>query len=163
MYDGNEFVSVKDQTLEEVAQKEGWSRSYISHYLSMSFLDIRLKQFIEIRSADAMPIEYTIAYCALIKGLFYDLETVEKYLRLTNSINDIKQTKESIRKNGWDSEVYQNNIQDLCFELIQDAKKGLNPQEEQNLEPLIKLIENRSHIYKETNYELRIENEELHR
>lgn len=163
MYDGNEFVSVKDQTLEEVAQKEGWSRSYISHYLSMSFLDIRLKQFIEIRSADAMPIEYTIAYCALIKGLFYDLETVEKYLRLTNSINDIKQTKANIRKNGWDSEVYQNNIQDLCFELIQDAKKGLNPQEEQNLEPLIKLIENRSHIYKETNYELRIENEELHR
>lgn len=110
-----------------------------------------------------MPIEYTIAYCALIKGLFYDLETVEKYLRLTNSINDIKQTKANIRKNGWDSEVYQNNIQDLCFELIQDAKKGLNPQEVQDLEPLIKLIENRSHIYKETNYELRIENEELHR
>lgn len=45
-----------------------------------------------------MPIEYTIAYCALIKGLFYDLETVEKYLRLTNSINDIKQTKANIRK-----------------------------------------------------------------
>ena len=42
-------------------------------------------------------------------------------------------------------------------------KNGLPLQEVQDLEPLIKLIENRSHIYKETNYELRIENEELHR
>ncbi len=163
MYDGSEFVSVGHQTLEEVAQKEGWSRSYISHYLSMSFLDIRLKQFIEIRSADAMPIEYTIAYCALIKGLFYELETVEKYSKLTNSIHDIKQTKENIRKDGWNSQIYQKNIQDLCFELIQDAKKGLSLQEIQNLEPFIKLIENKSHIYKEINYELHIKNEELHR
>lgn len=162
MYDGKQFVSVKDQTLEEVAQKEGWSRSYISHYLSMSFLDIRLKQFIEIRSADTMPIEYTIAYCALIKGLFYNLETVEKYAKLTCSINDIKQAKDTIRNHGWNSQVYQRKIQDLCFELIQDAKKSLNEQEVQNLEPLIGLIENRSHVYKETNYELHIENEELY-
>lgn len=162
MYDGNRFVSVENQTLEEVAQKEGWSKTYISHYLSMSFLDIRLKQFIEIRSGDAMPIEYTIAYCALIKGLFYNLKTVEKYAALVNSIDDIKQVKKEIRNHGWNSLVYRKNIQDLCYELIDDAKAGLDLQEVQYLEPLKKLIENKSHVYKEINYELHIKIEELY-
>ena len=65
-------------------------------------------------------------------------------------------------KNGCIAKVYQNNIQDLCFELIQDAKKVYLTGRTLFL-PLIKLIENRFHIYKETNYELPIENEELHR
>ena len=45
---------------------------YIFAGLSMFFFDVRLKHYVEIRMADSMPIEYSIAYAALIKGLFYD-------------------------------------------------------------------------------------------
>ncbi|MFR1638871.1 MAG: hypothetical protein ACLSVD_06610 [Eggerthellaceae bacterium] len=47
------------------------TRAEVEHAVSMFFTDVRLKTYIEIRPADAMPIPYVIAYAALIKGLFY--------------------------------------------------------------------------------------------
>lgn len=37
----------------------------------MTFLDVRLKHYLEIRGADSMPFGYVMAYLALIKGIFF--------------------------------------------------------------------------------------------
>ena len=64
------YLSVQDKTCREVAKEYGWSDQAIAHYLSMVFPNIRTKNFIEIRSADSMPLNETMAYCAFLKGLF---------------------------------------------------------------------------------------------
>lgn len=154
MYDGKNFTSTNDKKLKKVASEYGWSDDYIAHYLSMSFLDIRLKRFIEIRSADSMPIDYTIAYCALIKGLFYKNDNLEKYSTLADSIGSILKIKDEIRRNDWNAEVFDKSISDFCLELLEDSKQGLNQNEWNDLKPLEKLVKNKTHVFKENNYEL---------
>ncbi len=146
MNDHGDFIDVKDQTCAQVAQKYGYGKDQIAHYLSMLFLDVRLKQFIEIRSADSMPAVYTQAYCAFIKGLFYRSENVDKYSCLTDSIESIKQTKESLRKDRYDAKVYGKSVVDLLRTMIEDAKKGLSEKEKAYLFPIEELIEKKSFI-----------------
>lgn len=153
MNDDNNFIAT-DKKLKEVADEYGWSKAYISHYLSMSFLDIRLKQFIEIRSADSMPINYTVAYCALIKGLFYNEDNIEKYSQLTDSIQSILDAKNAIRAHDWDSNIYGLSIYDFCLNLLKDAECGLKKDEIEKMDVLESMIKHKSHVFKEDNYEL---------
>lgn len=154
MHDGQNFLDVGQKTCKEVADEYGWDEKYIPHYLSMSFLDVRLKQFIEIRSADSMPIDYTVAYCALIKGLFYNEENIEKYSKLVNTKEAILSAKDSIRKHDWDANVYGEDIYAFCINLICDAKKGLNEKESYYLTWIENLVLKKTHIFKEIGYEL---------
>lgn len=50
----------------------------IEHLLSMVWPDVRLKRFVEIRPADALPERFMAAYAALIKGLFSSGETLSR-------------------------------------------------------------------------------------
>ena len=60
-----------DRTFGDIYAARTMTRAEVEHAVSMFFTDVRLKTYIEIRPADAMPIPYVIAYAALIKGLFY--------------------------------------------------------------------------------------------
>ena len=146
MNDHGNFIDVKDQTCAQVAGIYGYGKTEIAHYLSMLFLDVRLKQFIEIRSADSMPPIYTQAYCALVKGLFYKQENIDTYSSLTNSIEDILQAKEALRKDCYDAIVYGKPVFDLLKEMISDAKKGLTEKEKSYLLPLEELVDTKSLI-----------------
>lgn len=146
MNDHGNFIDVKDQTCAQVAGIYGYGKTEIAHYLSMLFLDVRLKQFIEIRSADSMPPIYTQAYCALVKGLFYQQENIETYSSLTHSIETILQAKEALRKDRYDAIVYGKPVQNLLKEMIFDAKKGLTEKEKSYLLPLEELVNTKSLI-----------------
>lgn len=50
----------------------------IEHLLSMVWPDVRLKRFVEIRPADALPERSMAAYAALIKGLFSSGEILSR-------------------------------------------------------------------------------------
>ena len=63
---------VADQTFDEVYADREMSGREIEHALSMVWPDARLKNFVEIRPADAMPIEYCLSYTALVRALFYE-------------------------------------------------------------------------------------------
>ena len=43
----------------------------VEHLLSMFWPDARLKRYVEVRPADALPLEPAMGYVALLKGLFY--------------------------------------------------------------------------------------------
>ena len=43
----------------------------VEHLISMFWPDVRLKQFVEIRPADSLPLPQVLGYTALVKGLFY--------------------------------------------------------------------------------------------
>ncbi len=117
----------------------------IEHAISMVFPDVRLKQYIEIRPADAMPIAYVIAYAALIKGLFYPPESLNMLDELFGDVlrRDIDSAKEEIMAYGYNAIVYGCNVTDLCDGLINIASLGLSNAEKHYLDPLAILVESR--------------------
>lgn len=146
MNDQGQFIDTQEKTCEEVAQIYGYEDPAIAHYLSMVFWNVRLKQFIEIRSADSMPAIYTQAYCALIKGLFYREESIQKYSTLTMRIPEILEAVDHLRKDGYRAKVYGCCVQTLLLEMFSDAKKGLEPKEQAYLAPLEDLVLSQSHV-----------------
>lgn len=75
-----------EDTIRKQCEKFEFSTDEIAHLLSMVFPMIRLKQYLEIRIADSMPIDAVCCYGILLKGLFSDPQ---------DSLNVLNEVKES--------------------------------------------------------------------
>ena len=121
----------------------------IEHALSMVFTDVRLKNYIEIRPADSMPIDYVISYAALIKAIFYSNDNIKTLQSLFNNVDSKKynQTKENLIKDGYNAHVYSLPVTDICdliCKLATTSKSGLLDSEKHLLSPLLNLIKQRT-------------------
>ena len=113
----------------------------------MAFPDVRAKKFLEIRSADSMPLEYTIAYCAMIKGLLYSDEGLyyskikikEKKLQ----DQDIRDTEKNLMQYGWDGVIYGDPVKKAVDKMIIIAENNLNSDEKEYLEYLRYIADHR--------------------
>ena len=88
---------------------EGRDPRNIDHIISMGFFHFRVKNYIEIRVADAVPIRKALGYVALIKGIVYSdsaLALLEYELRNVSGAADIQAAVESIEKDGFDAVIY---------------------------------------------------------
>jgi glutamate--cysteine ligase len=117
----------------------------IEHILSLFFYDVRLKTYVEIRAADSLPIEYALAYSALIKGIFYNESAL---LTLSQSLEgfdatDIADAKEALRYDGFDAIVYGRSAEQWLDELMFIANDFLSESERIYLEPLAKAVAQR--------------------
>lgn len=79
-----------------------YSDAQLQHVMTMLFPDVRLKHFIEVRMADAMPYPYNIGYVELIKILAYDQAILDDYVAWAQTISygDIAQLKADIVTQG---------------------------------------------------------------
>ena len=68
---GPSLRSVAGLTAEQAYADAPMTKADIEHLGSMFWPDVRLKNFVEIRPADSLPLDLMAAYTALIKGLFY--------------------------------------------------------------------------------------------
>ena len=57
-----------ERTFGEIYAERTMTRAEVEHAVSMFFNDVRLKTYIEIRPADAMPVPYVVAYAVLPRG-----------------------------------------------------------------------------------------------
>lgn len=137
---------LSEQTFGEIFANERMSTTDIEHALSVFFTDVRLKKYIEIRPADAMPIGCVIAFAALVKGLFYDEGSLEALERLFSDVRaeDIMSAKAELMANGYDAHVYGRPVSEIADELISIAATGLSAQERDYLEPLATLVSMRT-------------------
>lgn len=121
---GGEFLYTADRPIGELISEYGLSDELLVHYLSMLFPDVRLKKYIEIRIADAMPKKPALSYAALVKAVFYtdmlDILT-ERYKGV--GIEDIKRAKAAIVRKGTDAEVYSFAAGEELGYIISLAKK----------------------------------------
>lgn len=150
VHDGEQFIPVGSMSCAEAAEKYGWSDELIGHYLSMVFPFVRVKKFIEIRSADCMPLEYTLAYCALLKGIFYDPENVAYYYEQAKdcSVEQLHEYKRQIEKDGWSARVYgDSSLQHVLHVLLEKAREGLNEKDGQYLDWFDWLVKEKKHIF----------------
>lgn len=130
-FTGEEKISsiYKDVTLTE---------SEVEHLLSMFFPDVRLKQYIEIRPADSMPIEYALSYAAFVKGIFkkkFDMDGI--------TAADVENAKTELINNGFDAVVYGEKAYKLCERLLAHSKLNLNDADAQYLAPMEQIIKSR--------------------
>ncbi len=81
----------------------------IEHIMSMGFFHFRVKNYIEIRIADAVPRDKALGYVALIKGIIYSDSAVTllskelEYIQDSGSIQDVV---ERIERDGFDAVAY---------------------------------------------------------
>ncbi|MFR4803674.1 MAG: glutamate-cysteine ligase family protein [Eggerthellaceae bacterium] len=114
------------RTFGEIYAHTPMNRANVEHALSMVFPDVRLKTYVEIRPADSMPTPYAIAYAALIKGLFYCDECLEAlHATFENyTLENIWRAKESLMENGYRGKAYGRNVDEICDEMFDLARRG---------------------------------------
>ena len=129
-----EIYSGKEMTVKET-----------EHALSMIFPDVRLKNYIEIRPADSMPIRYVLSYSALIKGIFMSASEVFDYINTDEiSEKDIENAKSELIKSGFDAVVYGKKATDILRFLIDTAEKSLDESDSVYLCEMKKIISSKT-------------------
>ncbi|MDO4797772.1 MAG: glutamate-cysteine ligase family protein [Coriobacteriales bacterium] len=114
------------------------------HLISLSWPDVRLKQFVEIRPADCLPAECVAGYAALIKGLFYSeasLLAVERSLGVHDGIWPLSPAAVggaigAIQADGLDGSVYGKSLRWWENKLFALAREALPANERPFLETL---------------------------
>jgi len=118
----------------------------VLHILSMFFYDVRFKNYVELRQADSMPLEYALAYSALISGIFYNPEALEYYTEcfLYTDSPAIAFAKSALRSGGYEADVYRRPAAEWLDEMIAFAEAGLASEEVHYLAPLAQLVKART-------------------
>ena len=118
------------------------TRAEVEHAASMFFTDVRLKTYIEIRPADALPVPYAIAYAALVKGLFYHPGSLDALDALLAEVRagDIEEAKAALMAEGYRAEVYGRPAAAWADDLVALARAGLAEDERSFLDPLAGLV-----------------------
>lgn len=135
-----------ERTFDQVYADVPMTRAQIEHMTSMFFTDVRVKTYVEIRPADAMPIPYAIAYAALVKGLFTTEIGLDALDGMFEGVGeaDVAAAKDDLMERGYGASVYGRDAAQLCDGLAQAARAGLSDDERAFLDPLADLIERRT-------------------
>jgi glutamate--cysteine ligase len=96
-------------------------------HLTTIFTDARLKQHIELRSADCGNLRHTLAVQAFWKGLMYDGEALLEALRLAPALSaaDSIKLREEVARDGLDARTVGVNVLELAKEAVRLATDGL--------------------------------------
>jgi glutamate--cysteine ligase len=121
-------------------------------HLTTLFPEVRLKSFIELRSADGQPPERVLALPALAKGLFYTADCQEAAFDLVKrwTVDQCRELYADVTRGGLAARVRGIRVAELARELLAIASEGLRRQaaldadgrdERLYLEPLVEQAE----------------------
>ena len=96
-------------------------------HLSTLFPEARLKQYVELRSADAGPLALIRALPALWRGLFYsaDAQAAAWQLVADLSLQEREELRRDVPLKGLQTKIRGREIGPLCEELVRIAQAGL--------------------------------------
>ena len=134
-----------DKTFGELYESTPMDRDAVEHALSLMFNDVRLKYYIENRTADAMPIPFVTAYAALVKGLFYTEAGVEALDEMLDGVGnaDVEAARDALIRDGYEATVYGRPVADAAADLFEVAHNALATNERNYLSPLHQLVRTR--------------------
>ena len=117
----------------------------LTHILSMAFPDVRVKQFLEIRFADSVPLPFIPAYCALLKGLLYaeeGLAFAERQIQRNHiTEREVWQAETALMEQGWRAGVYGQPVRQLAEALLELAGRSLSQDERDYLAVFLSVME----------------------
>lgn len=131
---GQALRSVVGQTASQAYADAPMEETDIEHLLSMFWPDVRLKRFVEIRPADALPLQAVAGYAALIKGIFYSdgsLLGIEEAFGVVGndwSLTDsyTNEATKAIRADGLQACICGRSLKDWEELLFETARKALS-------------------------------------
>lgn len=136
-----EAVYVGHQSAEKLWKDRDMTLEEIEHVLSMTFVDVRLKHYLEIRGADSMPFVYVMGYLALIKGIFYYEDALEQILSRKISEADILQAEENLMELGFEGDIYGEKADVYLKNIFAIAREHLEGNEKSFLDVLEQIVE----------------------
>ncbi|MCO8194462.1 glutamate-cysteine ligase family protein [Anaerofustis sp. NSJ-163] len=138
-------IYTKDKKIKDIYKNKEITKKDIEHLISMFFPDVRLKNYVEIRMADCMPMYYALSYAAIIKGIFYNEETIKYFLDKFSFVRneDVIKAKEEIIQNGYEAKVYGFYASDIIMEMIEIAKENLHEEEKESVDLFYQLAKNK--------------------
>jgi glutamate--cysteine ligase len=109
----------------ERATVEDWT-----NHLTTIFTEVRLKKYVEVRTADSQPPQFMLALPALLKGTLYDDDCIAGAWDLVKgwSYRERREITDAAHKHGLDARAGKIKLQELGYELMQIAAKGLERQ-----------------------------------
>ena len=109
----------------ERATVEDWT-----NHLTTIFTEVRLKKYVEIRTADSQPPQFMLALPALLKGMLYDDDCLAGAWDLVKgwSYRERREIADGAHKHGLDARAGKIKLQELGYELMQIAARGLERQ-----------------------------------
>jgi glutamate--cysteine ligase len=137
-----------------LAEGAGGTRATIDDWrlhLTTLFPEVRLKSYIEFRSADAPPPDLVLALPALVKGLYYERDCLDAAWDLVKgwSLDTARGALDDASRTALQGRIGRYVIADLAREVCGMAREGLRRQGARNdagrdetiyLEPLLELV-----------------------
>lgn len=138
-------IYTKDKKIKDIYKNKEITKKDIEHLISMFFPDVRLKNYVEIRMADCMPMYYALSYAAIIKGIFYNEGAIKYFLDKFSFVRneDVIKAKKEIIQNGYDAKVYGFYASDIIMEMIEIAKENLHEEEKESVDLFYQLAKNK--------------------
>jgi glutamate--cysteine ligase len=126
---------------------EGWQTVHATMadwvlHLSTLFPDVRLKRYLEVRSADSVPLDFAPAFAAIWKGLLYDDDATRAAAALTDgwAYEDRLRIRAEVPRGGFKVQAGKHTLGQLAVELLAIARRGLPAEERAALDPLDELV-----------------------
>lgn len=125
------------QALAQAADAEE-AEKILEHGISIVFPDVRVKHYIEVRQMDEVPEDLAFGAAALIKGLFYSSDNVDKLYEYfkDGSLEMVERGKNSGRDNGIQGYYFSKYFASWGLELVRLAENSLSEEEAKLLKPL---------------------------
>ena len=120
------FAATGSSTFAQIFADTPMENAEVLHATSMAFPDVCLKNHVEIRMADSLPIHKALAYAALIKGLFYDDGNLEKLCDMTNEVQNhhVIYAKQELITNGPGGVIYNRPVNEWLEVIFHLAELG---------------------------------------
>lgn len=144
-----EIVPTGDKKVKDIFDPLNYDINELEHLLTMFFPDVRTKKYIEIRMMDSIPYPLNFAVVALLKGIFYNEDNLDKiYNYIENiTIEDVKKAKEDIIENGLKGKLKDKSVLEIGKWLVDLAKEGLDKEEVEYLLPIEGMIFSETNPY----------------
>lgn len=96
-------------------------------HVSTLFPDVRLKQYLEMRGADAGPRAWICSLPALWKGLLYDAQALDCAWEMVGdwSHAEVCQLRHQVPQKGFATPFRQTTVLKLCADMVEIAQSGL--------------------------------------
>ena len=126
-----DYVAVDKLSFSQVYAETPFEEEDVIHAVSMVFPDVCLKNRIEIRVADSLPIYTALAYAALIKGLMYDDSNLDNLYDMTLKVRsfDVYRAKQELIAKGMDGVIYNRPVKDWLKRIFFMSQAGLGSDE----------------------------------
>ncbi len=137
-----EIIPTGEDKVKDILDPEQTELDELEHLMTMFFPDVRTKKYIEIRMMDSIPYPLNFSAVALVKGLLYNEDNLDKLVEFVEgiTIDKVQETKVEILEKGMDATLDGRTLIQIGKWMLELAEEGLDLEEKEYLKPLEDLI-----------------------